>query len=129
MKIRAGFVSNSSSSSFVAVGLGRKYGNKKNNDKFNEIVEKLAGCSVNDIGYETLEKIWYCNGICEKNGIWLYTSDAEPFFVGLDMEAHIKADKTFSEAKEKFKQLIKDKLGISVPIKSIELRIDESSSG
>lgn len=129
MKIRNGFVSNSSSSSFIAVGFSRYTKYPKVNPKFEKAVEALTGKTPGDLDWEDLELIWWQNGICEKDGVYMYTSDCEPFFVGMDIEAGIKADKRLSELKKECKQLLKDKLGITVPLKDLEFRNDECHSG
>jgi hypothetical protein len=127
MKIRTGFVSNSSSSSFVAVGIGKQYG--KDNTKFNDIIKALLGCDPEDVTYETLEMYWSDYGSCVKDGITVYTSDAEPFFVGLNLLKGIEADKRLSEMKAELKQTIKDKLNINVPMKSMKFRTGTTHSG
>jgi hypothetical protein len=127
MKIRSGFVSNSSSSSFIAIGIGKKWG--KPNTKFNDILKALLGCAPEDITYEVLERYWYEYGQCKKDGISFYTSDTEPFFIGMDLIEGIKKDKKLSELKKELKVLVKDKLNITLPLKEIELRVGETHSG
>lgn len=129
MKIRSGFVSNSSSSSFIAVGFGKYTMYPKVNPKFDEAVKAMTGKFPDELDYDDLEAIWCGNGICSKDGIYLYTSDCEPFFVGMDIEEGIIADKRLSEMTRECKKLLKDKLGVSVILKDLEFKNGECSSG
>jgi len=129
MKIRSGFVSNSSSSSFVAVGIEKYIKYPKINPKFDAALMALVGKFSDDITYEDLDTIWVQSGTCFKDGISLYTSDAEPFFIGIDIEDKIKADKRLSEIKKECQQLFKNNLKVSITLKELQLKIGECSSG
>jgi len=129
MKIRIGFVSNSSSSSFIAVGLGRYSSTKKKKEIFHKAIEILFGKSCDDISYEDLENGWYSYGIVEKMGFNVYTSDGEPWFLGMDLEDGIKKDKRLSEMKKELQKLFKDVCDIKVNLSDLDMEVGETCSG
>ena len=121
MKIRNGFVSNSSSSSFIAVGIPISigYDYRNINPKFRELVEKMVGVAIENIDGDALDPIWAGNGECGKDGVSLYTVDCEPFFVGLDLMPGLKEDKTLSEMKRDFVTLVDDKFGVKISVNDL----------
>lgn len=129
MKTRSGFVSNSSSSSFIAVGISRYENYPKQNEKFCEAVKALTGKNPDDLEWDDLEPLWNWSGVCEKEGIYMYTNDCEPFFIGMDIEEGILKDKRLSELKKECKKLFKENLNMTISVKDLEFRNDECSSG
>jgi len=124
MKIRQGFVSNSSSSSFIAVGIEDK-------DLLNKLVEAILGFDLEttDDGekYDCLENLWTDQGMVDKDGFTIYFSDVRPFFVGLEAETLLIKDLRVSEIKQMFIDLVKERYGITV--KNAKLKCGETYSG
>ena len=124
MKIRKGFVSNSSSSSFLCLGV-----------EDSNLIKKLfaaEGFKRNKEGYydgegygalSGKEIIFYgSSGGSEDDDNWMAA--------GLDEKEtkEILENNTLKEARKIFKKLIKDRLGIDIPEKSIGLLYGEASS-
>ena len=130
MKIRQGFVSNSSSSSYLIVGVTD-----------DELIKQLL---KKDFPYQ------YDNGIYEGNFISFccydylidtdeVTEDVEkfvndldylPFIAGIDIEDLFrKQNKNLKEIKEYFIKQVKEKFDIEIDIKDVKFDYGEVSSG
>lgn len=125
MKIRQGFVSNSSSSSFVAVLTRDK-------DTINKFLEK-CGITRDDIGdiqydgHSDFEDVNY--GVLEHkpSGLQAYCCCGEIYWVGLDVFNMLNKDMRVSECKVRVKNMF-EKFGVKVNEKDLHLDCDECSS-
>ena len=120
MKARLGFVSNSSSSSFLCLGV-----------EDISIIKKMLdaeGLKKNEEGYYEEEGYGTLSG---KN-VMFYGSGSDDNWnaAGLDENETKKMleNNTLKEARSKFKKLMKDKLNIEIPEKAIDLFYGEASS-
>ena len=150
MKIRNGFVSNSSSSSFCIIGIDGCLVSK---------LSKAEGLNFPETGYQETEMVRGCNhnikngksNFCSKCGkpIWIekykeveydmlsyghckgktlefYGRDY-PVYCGMDAEGLLQ-DKNLVEAKEYFCLLIKEKYDIDICVDNVKLLYGEMSS-
>jgi len=124
MKIRAGFVSNSSSSSYIAIGVS-KY---QNEATFSKIMKALG--LPEDIGYDDLAaskwaEVDYCT--YRKHGICLYENDGV-YLIGMGIAEDIHNDKRLSEMKTRLRKLFK-KIGVDVSPDEIKFEYGEIGYG
>lgn len=112
MKIRSGFVSNSSTTSFIAVLT--KY-------KLDEFVEKIGGKNDDD-DYSYGAKFL-------SNDLVIFANDYQPMSYGLNIEHSLKNDEIVSDLKIKFREIVKQKTGIDIPIEEIQFDFGEVGSG
>jgi len=114
MKIRLGFVSNSSSSSFCLVGTSKKW-----------IIDELAAKEGLNFGKDGNDVLSYGN--CSGNHVIFVGSDG-PEVVGIEI-LKLLEDYNLKELRQIFRDLVKDKFNVDVPIKSIDLHYGEWGNG
>ncbi len=126
MKIRNGFVSNSSSSSFVAVCV-----NDKNIiEKFLEIFEYTEE-QISEAEYEGHEDFAYFDHAIVKHvptGLHIHTTDGQIYWIGIEITDLLQKDLKVSECKEILVNVLAD-VKIKVTPKKIEFRTGECYSG
>uniref|UniRef100_A0A6M3KZ83 Uncharacterized protein n=1 Tax=viral metagenome TaxID=1070528 RepID=A0A6M3KZ83_9ZZZZ len=121
MKIRDGFVSNSSSSSFLCLGVSDenlikkllKAENPKEivEDNFSYYEGEGHGClEAKHIMFFGNSEYWQAAGLGEGSTL------------------SILENKSLKEARKVFVKLMKDKLGVDIPEKSVSLQFGEASS-
>ncbi len=113
MKIRTGFVSNSSSSSFCLVGTNNKY-----------VIDELAAKEGLDFE-DGSAQLGY--GSCGGNHV-IFVGYDEPEVVGIEIDKLLE-DHNLKELRQVFHDLVKDKFSVDVPITSIALHYGEWGNG
>ena len=116
MKIRQGFVSNSSSTSFLIVGTA--------NPNIATKLAKADGCTeMGWGGYSEGKTIIFLGG---EGGYDGYTY--EPDYAGISVESDLKSGKTIPELRKVFKELAAAH-GFDIPLANIDLHYGECSDG
>jgi len=115
MKTRQGFVSNSSTTSFVAVCT--EY-------KLDEFLEKIHYDEDDDEGMSC-----GCYFLPNDHLVVYGDGNNDPSFYGMDIEEHLKNDETVSAIKLKFKEIVLEKYGIDIPLEKIDFDFGEVGSG
>jgi len=124
MKTRLGFVSNSSSSSFVAVTISAT-------KIIDQVLEALEVPEDLDDGLFGL-KGWGCSnhGIYKHldSGLEIEENCGEIYWVGLQIDDLLKKDLTLSACKQRLAALLND-IGIEVELNNISFHCDTCSDG
>ena len=116
MKIRNGFVSNSSSSSFIIVGF--------TDDTYMKQIAEKDG-KFEDGEYRDVE----CNyGVDDSCALTYYGSYGEPYYIGIDISKKIE-NKILPELRKELKDKVKDEYGLDIPLDKIKLFYGEVGDG
>lgn len=111
MKIRNGFVSNSSTSSFCIIGT---------DDRF--IIEQLANAEGKN--FSDIDEWNFEYGCCEGKVVKFYGNEETPLYCGIPIEV-FGENITIKEMKKQLVELIKTKLKINISVKDTKLIIEE----
>lgn len=115
MKVRSGFVSNSSTSSFCIIGVYRGWGANAT-----LWVQKLVEAEqVNVENYDWMEKTF------KVVGFW---GSEEPRWAGMEAEKLLQT-MTIPQARQYFHDKVLEAFGIDIPLKDIEFHYDYVSTG
>lgn len=106
MKVRIDFVTNSSSSSFLIVGVS--------DDSIIEVLGQKEGKSEFECSY----------GVDEGKVVSFYGCYSEPYYAGIDIEG-LMDKMTLPQIKEYFKDLIKKEYDVDIDISDIGLHYGE----
>ena len=107
MKMRYGFVTNSSSSNFLIVGVTDR-----------DLIELLARC-------EGKERIECDHGIDSGEFVSFYGNYDRAYYAGIPIESLLEASMRLSNIKLLFQQNIEIQYGIHIPLESIKLYYGE----
>jgi len=135
MKVRAGFVSNSSSSSYVVVGVNRYENYPNENNSWKKLAKVLEIPKEFD---ERLEYEYYGGGKnFVENGYGVYkapnkseicTFGMENRIIGFNAESFLKKDMIVSEIKKELQNRIKKYYNVDIDLKDIDFLVIECSS-
>jgi len=150
MKIRNGFVSNSSSSSFCIIGVERSWANRlavaegKNYEGEEPKIKVVPGCecNVNRANYcpecgspkcktvevEPAKEPDYLGHGADFGKVVNFYGGDELQYAGVDAEP-LLVDMSIKEAAVHFKALVKQELGVDIPIEKIGFYYGEVGSG
>ena len=123
MKVRNGFVSNSSSCSFLIVGVSA-YGGRDGSDLSETLKEmaKADGCEeMGWGGYSEGKTLVFLGGEEDEE------EEYAPDYVGIEAEQDLKNNKTIGELKQEFLTKVKA-LGFDIPEERVDLHYGEISS-
>ncbi len=114
MKIRLGFISNSSSSSFCLVGTSNKY-----------VIDELAAKEGLNFGEDGNAEL--SHGNCHGAYV-VFVGYDEPEVVGIEIDALLE-DLNLKQLRQVFHGLVQNKFNVDVPIEYIDLHYGEWGNG
>lgn len=128
MKIRVGFVSNSSSSSFVAVGIS-KYDHPKLYDELMTAIGLPTGEGYDEDDVGAVADFNDHGSVIMKDGSYIVAYGGYEFwFIGFDAIPLFSNDMRLSEIKEKFRSTVMDRYKIDISLSDINIMCSEVSS-
>lgn len=133
MKERKGFVSNSSSSSFLIIGVEKPggWGDSKGKEDFVELLVEAEGKHFEGYAGDNYDGDYDYLDFGEDEGevVTFYGNNSSPYHAGIPALDRLKKDEKVSDLKLEFQKLVKDKLNIDIPLEDINLYFGECSSG
>ncbi len=124
MKIRKGFVSNSSSSSFCIVGLGRTWQASKATRVIGKI-SKAAGWNENSY---CSHGIWHADKLDTFDDLE-FLGDEEIYYVGMGLKSMLQEGMTLGEMRTAFIELVDELTGLKIGPEEVDLHYGEVGSG
>lgn len=126
MKLRTAFISNSSSSSYLAVGCPY-WGNPTKFKALLGAIEKSAGTGSEDLLASPKIEAPSHGVLCHTDtDLYIYFSRGKVQLIGVEAEQALEADKKLSEIKEGFQEKARE-LGVEIPLKEIRIVFGEAS--
>ena len=116
MKVRTGFVSNSSTSSFCIIGVHDGWKTRQSGVGIIHHLAEAAGINVDDV-----------YGVHEGEILDFIGSEGEIYWAGIDAEPLLQT-MTIPQACQHFQDLIKNKLDIDIPLEKIHFIYDRIST-
>ena len=122
MKIRNGFVSNSSSSSFCIIGVD-----------YSSHVAALIKAEGLDFGHYNAKGDWEYGkdclgyGVCQGKIVEFY-GNSEPQYAGVDAKPFLEK-RTLQGARKAFQTLVKKFLDVEIPLRDIDIHYGEAGEG
>ena len=128
MKIRQGLVSNSSSASYVIVGMPAY----SEESKGYEIARALGAVDEDDhygnFNYDNHYDKSAGEGLYDFEGIGVWSGEGELYYVGLNGGPRFRENKTLSSIREEFIKLVREKTDVEITEDDVDMIVTEVHS-